>query len=59
MKEFFATKIKSENPVWVILLKWAIGIILIFGLIVFLMNPELLKSILTIWILCIFIKILK
>lgn len=49
MKEFFTTKIKSENPVWVILLKWVVGIILIFGLIIFLMNPEVLNNILTIY----------
>jgi len=49
MKEFFNTKIKSENPVWVILLKWAVGIILIFGLLMFLMNPELLKNIISIY----------
>ena len=49
MKDFFTTKIKSENPVWVILLKWAVGIILIFGLLIFLMNPELLNNILSIY----------
>ena len=40
MQKFLTTKIKSENPVWIILMKWAVGIILMFGLSYIFLNNE-------------------
>jgi len=49
MKKFLTTKIKIEQPAWLIILKWLILFLVLFGLLMFLVNPSSIEKISTIY----------